>query len=400
MKSFPTNSIDCVVTDPPYGIGFMGKDWDKALPPKEAFQEMIRVLKPGALAFIMSSPRQDVLWRMLAMLEGVGFVLRQSFLSWIYKTGFPKAYDVAKGIEGREKLGTANWSKWDKLEGEGELRDRLGYHKSQAEQDYRPKDYTEKRRLAKVRLTSPLAKKWQGWKSIAGLKPALECILMVYKPLSEKTIVDNVLRWGTGAINVDATRIPCERDLSKDYKSIDSVCSPPKGITRGRFPANLLVSDKALDTGKITKGSPLYWKRGKADQFQGIFGKRRGQEVMYGYGDAGDQSRYFDLDAWAEHYGFFDVPKAGRKERNKGLQSLLGGRNIHPTIKPIKLMAYLIELGCPPNGIVLDPFVGSGTTCIAAKMLGRKWIGIEINPNYVAIAKKRLEPLLRQTQLA
>lgn len=99
METFPDNSIDCIVTDPPYGIGFMGKDWDKALPDKEAFQQMFRVLKAGGLAFVMSSPRQDVLWRMLAMLEECGFILKQSFVSWIYKTGFPKAYDVSKGID-------------------------------------------------------------------------------------------------------------------------------------------------------------------------------------------------------------------------------------------------------------------------------------------------------------
>jgi len=99
LKDFPENSIDLVVTDPPYGLSFMGKDWDKTLPPQEAFNEIIRVLKPGALFFVMSSPRQDLLWRMLAMLEGVGFELTQSYIDWIYKTGFPKAYDISKGID-------------------------------------------------------------------------------------------------------------------------------------------------------------------------------------------------------------------------------------------------------------------------------------------------------------
>ncbi len=99
MSKWPDNSVDCIVTDPPYGISFMGKEWDRALPPKEAFEQMIRVLKPGALAFVMSSPRQDVLWRMLALLEGVGFQLKTSAIFWIYRTGFPKAYDVSKGID-------------------------------------------------------------------------------------------------------------------------------------------------------------------------------------------------------------------------------------------------------------------------------------------------------------
>ena len=101
LQGFPENSVDLVVTDPPYGLNFMGKQWDKALPPKEAFKEIYRVLKPGALAFVMSSPRQDLLWRMCALLEESKFELSQSFISWIYKTGFPKAYDVSKGIDKR-----------------------------------------------------------------------------------------------------------------------------------------------------------------------------------------------------------------------------------------------------------------------------------------------------------
>lgn len=102
MKNFPENSIDCIVTDPPYGLSFMGKSWDKALPPKLAFIEMCRVLKPGALAFVMSSPRQDLMWRMAQLLEESGFSLKQSFISWIYNTGFPKAHDLKKGGAGKE----------------------------------------------------------------------------------------------------------------------------------------------------------------------------------------------------------------------------------------------------------------------------------------------------------
>jgi len=374
---------------------------------------------------------------MLKMLEEVGFELKQSFISWCYASGFPKAYDVAKAIESRIKLGTANWSRWDELEGEGELKSHLGYHKSQAEQKYRPKDYTEKKRPAKIKLTTDLARKWKGYKSVTGLKPAFECVLMVNKPFSEKTIVDNVLKWGTGAINVDACRIPYEKPYKPQKRGSLNSSTPERkygykelveiGSEKGRFPANLLVSDN--DIGKITRSH----KRKTVNPTKGgtIFGLGPGEYAhQTEYDDEGDFSRFFSLDAWwrewvkklpkeaRKTFPFLIVPKASKSERDKGLEkmpyvesgslkgsddgSLIGERgrrkegkpplrkNFHPTVKPVKLMAYLIELGCPPGGVVLDPFVGSGTTCMAAKMLGRKYIGIEINSEYVEIARARV----------
>ena len=389
LQPFPDNSIDLVATDPPYGLGFMGKEWDRALPSREAFKQIIRVLKPGALAFVMSSPRQDLMWRMCALLEGVGFEMRQSFLSWIYKTGFPKAYDVSKGID--KKLGLereiidkiiSNGGRSGKTESVGQYLIDMG---------------------KEIEITEPVsdeAKLWDGWKSQTGLKPALEPILMVNKPFSEGTIVDNVLRWGTGAINVDATRIPLDDNIDPRmikgwsegqdslghsqnlYKGGYKEGYIPQSSPLGRFPANLLVSDGALDTGEQSK-SGVFGSHHKIAQdengmaIRNVYGEYRhvAAENQISYGDQGDQSRYFDLDAWAKHHGFLDVPKPDTKERDYGLK----GRNTHPTVKPIKLMAYLIELGCPRNGVVLDPFVGSGTTCIAAKRSGRHFIGIEIN---------------------
>lgn len=497
LKDFPDDSIDLVVTDPPYGLSFMGKDWDKTLPPREAFDEIIRVLKPGALAFVMSSPRQDLLWRMLSMLEGVGFELTQSYIDWIYKTGFPKAYDVSKGIDRRlihynplikdvkeflrkakevsglsgpqidELLGlkgdnfnshfignskTSNlptkehWFKLKEILGfadtfdvlwitlrDGKSRPIIGIKENERNMPL-PTQYDGKRiELTITQPASDLAKIWDGWKSQTGLKPAHEPILMVNKPFSESTIVDNVLRWGTGAINVDACRIPFEQygtiasnpllrlnsgakiEYGADAHSSSFKLKGASGkmniSPKGRFPANLLVSDKAIDTGKVTKSEGGLTTRSKEDKV----GKWGFQDFnMQGYGDVGDQSRYFDLDAWAKHHGFLDVPKPDNKERDFGLKgrkriptsklNLSDGknpvrldgvipnprRNIHPTVKPIKLMAYLIELGCPPDGVVLDPFVGSGTTCIAAKRLHRRYIGIEINPEYHRMAEARI----------
>ena len=405
MFFFPRESVDCVVTDPPYGIGFMGKNWDKALPDKRAFEQIFRVLKSGGLAFVMSSPRQDVLWRMLKMLEEVGFELRQSFVAWIYKSGFPKAYDLSLGIDKkfiRQEFIAKHGRKPTKEEMRAlmkEKRETIGKRQPFGREN-RTKytsatgeiygKYGEEFGGVSISLpASPEAKEWEGWKSITGLKPALECILMVNKPRSEKTIVDNVLKHGTGAINIDATRIPFESDKVDTRRSVAGftakseiyhnkpkykIDTTKKELPSGRFPANLLVSDRAIDAFK-----------------------------------------YFDLDKWSEHRGFLDVAKASKKERDRGLENFEGKiprrygkmkgvpssiqqtpnrlypqKNVHPTVKPVKLIAYLIELGCPKEGIVLDPYVGSGTTCIASKKLGRKYIGIEIDPEYIEIAKARL----------
>jgi len=472
LKTFPDESIDCCVTDPPYGISFMGKKWDEALPPKEAFEQIYRVLKSGALAFVMSSPRQDVLWRMLQMLEGCGFQLRQSFVSWIYKSGFPKAYDLSLGIDKkfiRQEFVAEHGRKPTKDELKVLLKEKrktVGYkivmdgakrdpskHKSPAELSNIGKWGLNKtpHGLPITQGYTKEAQEWEGWKSITGLKPALECILMVNKPLSEKTIVDNVLKHGTGAINVDACRIPFQGEVKFTNRTAPKSNGTKMGLfnentklatptEKGRFPANLICSDKALDTGKTTKSSggsgEATWNTQLGES--GIYHKytNRKGEGLGGYGDVGDQSRYFDLDAWARHHGFLDVPKASKSEREQGLEGLekkdcertnqnwkckkcgkfqlaASGiaylckckhpiwerpqqQNFHPTVKPVKLMAYLIELGCPPNGVVLDPFLGSGTTMIASQRLGRSCIGIELNPEYCLISKARCFPTQKQ----
>jgi len=422
LQGFPDNCIDLVVTDPPYGLSFMGKEWDKALPPIEAFKEINRVLKPGALAFVMSSPRQDLMWRMMKLLEDSGFEMKQSFISWIYKTGFPKAYDVSKGIDKKHGLEPEKIPRTDRL------------YEDITHGNYNRKDgkSNSTKTLYNSIPVSVDAKEWDGWKSITGLKPALEPILMVNKPLSEKTIVDNVLRWGTGAINIDACRIPINSDndtlpefIKTKKESVNAYGDGLSGSKRtgeeskeGRFPANLLVSDGALDTGELSKSGDLRLHHNLGKDENGyaktnVYGKYT--RIDYDFnGDIGDQSRYFDLDAWAKHHGLLDVPKPDNQERDFGLTgkkqvpkskfNLNDGskderfdgiiptprRNTHPTVKPIKLMSYLIELGGPRDGVVMDPFVGSGTTCIAAKQLCRKYIGIELDKKYHALAEARI----------
>lgn len=430
MKGFPDKSIDCIVTDPPYGLEFMGKDWDSALPPQESFVEMCRVLKPGGLAFVMSSPRQDLMWRMMRLLEESGFELRQSFLSWIYKSGMPKGYDISKGIDKKKGLEQKKIGELNK--------------KPPATNIYG--DYGTNHNFPITEPNSVEAKAWDGYRSISGLKPAHEPILMVYKPLSESTIVDNVLRWGTGAINVDACRIPIDSEVDdvrlggegeghteKPQRIYGGGSGIPRGTVKssekGRFPANLVVSDKALDTGETTKSGKIEAHHKITPFNNKVYSEYDAQppEKHSTYGDMGDQSRYFDLDKWEEYHGFIDTPKACQSERDFGCENLyweidskrssgykritlkkwrrlqrikkekkerlIGKGNIHPTVKPVQLMTYLVALGCPPGGIVLDPFMGSGTTCVGTKKLGRKYIGIELDPDYLLIAESRLNSI-------
>ena len=322
----PDNSVDLLLPDPPYGLEYMGKDWDKALPSIEIWREGLRVLKPGALAFIMSSSRQDLQARMVINLQDAGFEVNFSPFFWAYHTGFASAHNI------QEKL------------------------------KKRPGVDPEK------------AKNFEGAYVGFNLKPAVEIIIVARKPLEEKTLTDQALSNGKGITWLDDCMIP-----------LDS--------TTRRLPSNLLVSDNVLDDVR--------------NHAVGVL-------------------RNYSLDAWAEKnlkdlpdevqqtFPFIIVPKASMNEKDAGLEDVeekvIEGRdpgqdvknvpfkarttprkNIHPTVKPIKLMSYLITLGSREGDVVLDPFAGSGTTCMAAKMLNRKYIGIEKDPEYHAIAEKRVE---------
>ncbi|MHA1286032.1 MAG: DNA methyltransferase [Candidatus Thorarchaeota archaeon] len=370
-----------------------------------AFIEMYRVLKHGALAFVMSSPRQDLMWRMCKLLEDTGFVLTQSYLNWIYKTGMPKGMNVSKGID--KKLGLLSEREiisYYTIPPDSDAGNAgMNYSDMPINGNVYQDPHRDTRRAELTKPASKEAEQWDGWYSIAGLKPAHEPILMVYKPLSEPTIVDNVLKHGVGAINVDACRIPIvERDTTsrpnifgKKYEEGDHVYGQGLGYgvpmlsEKGRFPATVLVSDRAIDTGKQSKsGAKL--PHHKMIKKANVYGK---YNAITGYNypeDVGDQSRYFDLDAWAKHHGILDVPKPSPSERDQGLD----GRNKHPTVKPVHLMAYLVALGCPVGGVVLDPFMGSGTTCMACRTLGRNYVGIEIEEDTYNDAVKRVSSVV------
>ncbi len=376
MKTFEDNSVDSIVTDPPYGLKFMGKKWDYDVPSVDVWKECLRVLKPGGHLLAFGGTR--TYHRLVVNIEDAGFEIRDQ-IQWIYGSGFPKALDISKAIDKeagatREVLGISENIRPDSERGNGLAHGEYG----------------------KVwDITAPAtedAKRWSGWGT--ALKPANEPICLARKPLSEKTVANNVLKHGTGGLNVDATRV-AYRDEADEKSSIPgSLKSNQKnsmfGIgeghvhnTTGRFPANVIFDEDAaavldeqsgvLKSGALKAGH----KQGKSAMNSG------GGQITKDYGnDSGGASRFFKVVA-EERNRFFYVAKASKKDRGEG--------NTHPTVKPIKLMEYLIRMITPPGGKVLDPFMGSGTTGVAAKALGFKFIGIEKDRKYLSISRRRMK---------
>lgn len=433
MAGLPAGSVDAVVTDPPYGIGFMGKDWDTikgddrdwgrmggptgrdnrthtqrggamhagkydlSLPANHAFQawvglwaaEALRVLKPGGHLLAFGGTR--TYHRLTCALEDAGFEIRDC-LAWLYGSGFPKSLDVSKAIDKaagaeREVVSTGeNWGASRLSEG------KTGYG-----------DYE-----GSWNVTAPAtddARAWDGWGT--ALKPAHEPIVLARKPLAG-TVAANVVQHGTGALNVDGCRIGADGGTRNDSRGEQQGVTYARGALAGdygelvpglgRWPANVLLDEQAahmLDqqTGESVSraGTPRAGRNG-----DGWGMTATGAE----YDDSGGASR------------FFYVAKASRAERNAGLDGfdpqILNGfnasprvghgevrnesphRNHHPTVKPVALMRWLIRLITPPNGTILDPFTGSGTTGIAAALEHVNFIGIERDKEYAAIAQARI----------
>lgn len=321
LKTLADNSVDSIVTDPPYGIAFLGKDWDNNTGAIETWEECFRVLKPGGHILAFSAAR--TYHHLATNIEAVGFEIRDQ-LMWLYGSGFPKAHDMGKIIDKR---------------------------------------------------AGPEAKQWSGWKT--ALKPAHEPIVMARKPF-KGSCVDNVLEHGVGALNIDESRIPA--------------------TDKAKFPVGNYTTDTTV--GSIRAETRI------ADEHTD---ERFPSNVL---GEVEDYQKYFYC------------PKVSRKERHVGFEQVKDDRlkipgqdprqrqigrldhipkansagNNHPTVKPVELMKYLIKLVTPAGGKVLDPFNGSGSTGMAAVELGYEYIGCELDPEYVEIAKQRIEGWYKQTQ--
>ena len=447
LKKIPDNSIDSVVTDPPYGLSFMNKKWDYDVPSVDFWKEVYRVLKPGG--HIVSFGGTRTYHRMVVNIEDAGFEIRDQIM-WLYGSGFPKSHNIGKAV--------------DKLEGnEREVVGTLA--------DIHPR-YNSPRKggdkygdgFGESDIAPPLTKgtsPYEGWGT--ALKPANEPICLARKPLSEKSVAENVLKWKTGGINVDGCRVGSESmsyiSNEKDKGVIEFGMNKYESeINEGRFPANVIlecICDEVIKgkteikyttSGKtksqFNNNSGLVYKdytdKGdihtnpmcpcrlldeqsgdikssiKKEGCVGGFGAtintysnhKPGDYIVKderGYNDKGGASR------------FFYQAKVSKAERNMGLDGFeekklhninqlddrlrLDGtlretpihKNHHPCVKPINLMSYLCRLITPEGGIVLDPFMGSGSTGIAAQLEGFRFVGMEMDEEYMKIATARIE---------
>ena len=390
MKTLEDNSVDSIVSDPPYGISFMAKKWDYDVPSVEVWEEAMRVLKPGGHALIACGTRTQ--HRMVVNIEDAGFEIRD-VVSWIYGSGFPKSLNISKAID------KAAGAVGPIIGKNPAFRENQLKHDAQWETAMRPEH--------KHGPATESAKQWDGWGT--ALKPACEFFTLCRKPLSEKTIAANVLKWGTGGINIDGCRVGTETIKTCGGDKFPAVYGKYKtaeeSTHQGRFPANLIHdgSQEVLELFPETKsgGSKNSLHSGNGNNTASEW--TIGGETTTGFHDKGSAAR------------FFYCAKASKKDRDEGLEGFdekfkkgngshngkedtdeLSARwqrmakNTHPTVKPTALMAYLCRLITPTGGIVLDPYMGSGSTGKAAVQEGFSFVGCELDKDYFDIATARV----------
>lgn len=403
LRTLPDNSVDAVVTDPPYGLSFMGKRWDYDVPATEVWAECLRVLKPGGHLLAFAGTRTQ--HRMAVRIEDAGFEIRD-MIAWVYGSGFPKSRDISKDMD---RIAGAAREVVGQISAPGMARtnvDQGAQNRSTYTFDKLGDPVTE------------AARQWQGWGT--ALKPALEPITVARKPLSEGTVAANVLAHGTGAINVDGCRVNggdsealaqnWDRATVTDMRGGNYGNGEAGGIAlttnapTGRWPANLIHDGSE----EVLAGFPVTTSGGGPKP-----GTPRTKANTYGEPTASESAAYGSSTGSAAR--FFYCAKASKRDRDEGLEgfevkrtggmqatadgSMLTGSgnertttraNIHPTVKPTDLMRYLCRLVTPPGGIVLDPFMGSGSTGKAARLEGFQFIGIEREAEYLEIARARI----------
>ena len=379
MKEMPDNSVDSIVTDPPYELGFMGKSWDSSgiAFNIEVWQEALRVLKPGGHLLAFSGSR--TYHRMAVAIEDAGFEIRDQIM-YVYGSGFPKSHNISKGID--KAAGAEREVVGQKVRGDVQQAKKSGSTYSVADANKNNKAIFGYGVEDLTIASTPEAKQWDGWGT--ALKPAHEPIVLARKPLIG-TVANNVLTYGTGGLNIDGSRVGTDDTRSPSSKSSFGLINDDSwqaqevmaGSASGRFPANFIHdgSDKVVDL----LGEPARFfycaKASKRDRNEGL----EGFEKKHRAGLVGaDRTTEEKLDPVSER--FRTQPVA----------------NNHPTVKPTDLMRYLVRLVTQPNGTVLDPFMGSGSTGKACAYEGFNFIGIEQSAEYVEIARARIEYAQKQ----
>ena len=480
LKTLPENSVDSIVTDPPYELGFMGKSWDSTgiANNVEMWKECLRVLKPGGHLLAFSGTR--TYHRMACAIEDAGFEVRD-MIEWVYGSGFPKSLNIGKAVDKLQR-GNRVVDLINSLLEEGYTLKELGEKAGipSLESSYRdwtigghiPEErswermlnglgFSEKdglniieKRIVKLgggnaytfregknrdwemKITKGTSE-WEGWGT--ALKPAHEPICMARKPLEAKTVAENCLKWGTGGINIDESRVGTEEitsvgSLGKRKFQPGLGENNPVVVTGthiGRFPANLIHdnSEEVRECFPDTGGGKYKAPNARPRHGHKLVESDGTSNAPDNYGDSGNASRFFK--------SIIYQAKASKSERNKGCEDIeekqmnvtetnartwndrcktcgkkfVGSdntichcppelkitdktvykqKNNHPTVKPIALMEYLIKMVTPKGGLVLDPFAGSGSTLVAAKQNGYDYIGIELTEEYIPIIKARL----------
>ena len=410
--------VDSIVTDPPYELGFMGRSWDSTgiAFQKETWELCFKILKPGGHLLAFSGSR--TYHRMAVAIEDAGFEIRDQVM-WLYGSGFPKSMNVGKALDkklGNERIKTGE-KKTHSNKGikQSEQRTAIGAGAFGQEVE---EDVT-------VGTTE-----WEGWGT--ALKPAHEPLVLARKPLSEKSVVDNVLKHRTGGINIDECRVEGNDakypDTNPDFRDQGRQSKENMGIDKLSFGQTENVKRKKVV--RKSRDENGVWTNDNSGM------KAEGSE----YADADPRGRFPSnvmhdgsdsiKELFEDKSRYFYCAKTSKAERNQGLDNLptkkassMPGRrnpddmkdykidndvtgrfvtekkNIHPTVKPIKLMKYLCRLITPKGGTVLDPFMGSGSTGMAAKEENFEFVGIEKKEEYFNIASARIESVETKSTL-
>ena len=405
LKELDDNSVDSIVTDPPYGLSFMGKKWDYDVPSQDVWEECIRVLKPGGHLLAFAGSR--TYHRMTVRIEDAGFEIRDQ-LMWIYGSGFPKSMNVGMKVD--EKLGNKR-----------ELVER-----PKSEQRPNADNSRDKNKdiggfaMSDNKYKSVGNSEWEGWGT--ALKPSHEPIVMARKPLIG-TVVDNVLEWGTGGINIDESRIQHDEPVKTTTRTEkgdtwneknSGLRNNPSNMAsadpKGRFPANIIFDEEA---GKILDEQSGQTTSGKVKESKDSYDGESNTGFLRGksnssnqHGDKGGASRFFYCPKTSKtdrNEGLDDFEEKSRSDANKmmgksgnfktgsGNDRTTEFKNNHPTVKPTDLMLYLIRLVTPKDGTTLDPFMGSGSRGKAAVRGGFDFVGVEREEEYMKIAKTRIQ---------